>query len=74
MRAQSAVTQAGRSRHGTGALQSAAMTIADLHVSISALELAVNATGRILEHRQAHTPEDVDKATKKAVAYRAPGG
>src|SRR4051812_33479532 len=54
-----------------------AYIIADLpdDVSVLALELAVNATGRIKSNTvKLITPEDVDKATKKAVTYRAPGG
>ncbi|HLX28141.1 MAG TPA: GYD domain-containing protein [Casimicrobiaceae bacterium] len=44
-------------------------------VSLVALELVVNATGRINSRSvRLITPEDVDAATKKAVAYRAPGG
>jgi uncharacterized protein with GYD domain len=54
-----------------------AYVIADLpdDVSAVALELAVNATGRINSSTvKLITPEDVDKAAKKAVAYRPPGG
>jgi len=53
-----------------------AYIIADLpdDVSLVALELVVNATGRVnASSVKLITPEDVDKATKKAVAYRAPG-
>jgi uncharacterized protein with GYD domain len=54
-----------------------AYIIADLpdEVTLIALELVVNATGRISSRSvKLVTPEDVDAATKKAVAYRAPGG
>jgi uncharacterized protein with GYD domain len=54
-----------------------AYVIVDLpdDVSVVALQLVVNATGRINSNTvKLITPEDVDKATKKAVAYRAPGG
>jgi uncharacterized protein with GYD domain len=54
-----------------------AYVIADLpdDVSIVALQLVVNATGRINSTTvKLVTPEDIDKATKRAVAYRAPGG
>jgi len=54
-----------------------AYIIADLpdDVSIVALQLAVNATGRINSTTvKLITPEDIDKATKQAVTYRAPGG
>jgi uncharacterized protein with GYD domain len=44
-------------------------------VSLVALELVVNATGRVNSRSvKLLTPEDVDKATKKAVADHAPGG
>ena len=43
--------------------------------SLVALELAVNATGRVNSTTvKLITPEDVDKASKKAVTYQAPGG
>jgi uncharacterized protein with GYD domain len=54
-----------------------AYVIADLpdDASLVALELEVNATGRVKSKSvKLITPEDVDKATKKAVAYSAPGG
>ena len=54
-----------------------AYVIADLpdESSLVALELVVNATGRIKSSTvKLITPEDVDKAAKKTVAYRAPGG
>ncbi|HJU21639.1 MAG TPA: GYD domain-containing protein [Casimicrobiaceae bacterium] len=54
-----------------------AYIIADLpdEVTLVALELVVNATGRVSSRSvKLVTPEDVDAATKKAVAYRAPGG
>jgi uncharacterized protein with GYD domain len=54
-----------------------AYVIADLpdDASVVALELVVNATGRIKSSTvKLITPEDVDKAAKKTVAYRAPGG
>jgi len=54
-----------------------AYIIADLpdDVSIVALQLAVNATGRINSTTvKLITPEEIDKATKQAVTYRAPGG
>ena len=54
-----------------------AYVIADLpdDVSVVALQLAVNATGRINSNTvKLIMPEDVDKATKMAVAYGAPGG
>jgi uncharacterized protein with GYD domain len=54
-----------------------AYVIADLpdEVSLVALELVVNATGRVTSTTvKLVTPEDVDAATKKAVAYRPPGG
>jgi len=54
-----------------------AYIIADLpdDVSIAALQLVVNATGRINSTTvKLITPEDIDKATKQTVAYRAPGG
>jgi uncharacterized protein with GYD domain len=54
-----------------------AFVVADLpdEVSLVALELVVNATGRVSSRSiKLITPEDVDNATKKAVAYRAPGG
>ncbi len=54
-----------------------AYVIADLpdEVSMVALQLVVNATGRINSTTvKLVTPEDLDKATKKAVAYRSPGG
>jgi uncharacterized protein with GYD domain len=54
-----------------------AYVIAELpdDVSLVALELVVNATGRINSRSvKLITPEDVDKATKKAVTYHAPGG
>jgi uncharacterized protein with GYD domain len=54
-----------------------AYIIADLpdDVSIIALQLVVNATGRINSSTvKLITPEDVDKATKQQVAYRPPGG
>ena len=54
-----------------------AYIIADLpdDLSVVALQLAVNATGRIHSSTvKLMTPEDVDKATKQKVAYRAPGG
>lgn len=54
-----------------------AFVIADLpdDVSLVALELVVNATGRISSRSvKLITPEEIDNATKKAVAYRAPGG
>ena len=54
-----------------------AYVIADLpdDASVVALELVVNATGRINSSTvKLITPEDVDKAAKKTVAYRAPGG
>jgi len=53
-----------------------AYVIADLpdDVSMIALQLVVNATGRINSSTvKLITPEDVDKATKKSVAFRAPG-
>ena len=44
-------------------------------VSLVALQLAVNTTGRISSRTvKLITPEDVDKATTRGVAYRAPGG
>jgi uncharacterized protein with GYD domain len=54
-----------------------AYIIADLldDASVVALALAVNATGRI--HSRAVkliAPQDVDKAAKTSVSYRAPGG
>jgi uncharacterized protein with GYD domain len=54
-----------------------AFVIADLpdEASLVALELVVNATGRVSSRSvKLITPEDIDSATKKAVAYRAPGG
>ena len=54
-----------------------AYVIADLpdDASVVALELVVNATGRINSSTvKLITPEDVDKAAKKTVTYRAPGG
>jgi len=54
-----------------------AYVIAELpdDASLVAIELAVNATGRVNSRSiKLITPEDVDKATKKAVAYHAPGG
>lgn len=43
--------------------------------SLIALELAVNATGRVNSRTvKLISPEDVDKATKTSVSYRAPGG
>ena len=54
-----------------------AYVIADFpdDASLVALELAVNATGRVNSTTvKLITPEDVDKATKKAVTYSAPGG
>jgi uncharacterized protein with GYD domain len=54
-----------------------AYVIAELpdEVSLVALELVVNATGRVNSRSvKLITPEDIDKATKKAVAYSAPGG
>jgi len=54
-----------------------AYIIADLpdDVSVVALQLAVNATGRINSNTvKLITPEEVDKAAKQKVAYRAPGG
>jgi uncharacterized protein with GYD domain len=53
-----------------------AYVIADLpdDISVVALELVVNATGRVSSNTvKLITPEDVDKAAKKAVTYRAPG-
>lgn len=44
-------------------------------ISLIALELAVNATGRVSSKSvKLIAPEDIDKAVKKAVAYRPPGG
>jgi uncharacterized protein with GYD domain len=54
-----------------------AYVIADLpdDASVIALELAVNATGRVNSRTiKLISPEDVDKATKTSVSYRAPGG
>jgi uncharacterized protein with GYD domain len=54
-----------------------AYVIADLpdDASLIAIELAVNATGRINSRTvKLIAPEDVDQATKKPVPYRAPGG
>jgi len=54
-----------------------AYVIADFpdDASLVALELAVNATGRVNSTTvKLITPEDVDKASKKAVTYQAPGG
>lgn len=54
-----------------------AYIVADLpdEATLLALELVVNATGRVSSRSvKLITPEDVDAATKKAVAYRAPGG
>jgi len=44
------------------------------HVSITALSLAVNASGAVnLRTTVLLTPEEVDQATKKTVGYRPPG-
>jgi uncharacterized protein with GYD domain len=54
-----------------------AYVIADLpdEVSVVALELVVNASGRVSSSTvKLIAPEDVDKATKKAVSYAPPGG
>jgi len=43
-------------------------------ISAIALSLAVNASGAVVSHMTPLiTPEEVDTAAKKAVAYRAPG-
>ena len=43
--------------------------------SLVALELVVNASGRVKSKSvKLIAPDDIDKAVKKAVAYRPPGG
>ena len=54
-----------------------AYVIADLpdNVSAAAMALAVNLSGRATTQTTVlMTPEEFDKATKKAVAYKPPGG
>lgn len=44
------------------------------HASAAAVSLAVNAAGSVKIHNTVLiTPEEMDVATKKSVAYRAPG-
>jgi len=53
-----------------------AFVIVDLpdNASAAALSMAVNASGAVtLKTQVLMTPEEVDKATKKSVRYRAPG-
>ena len=45
------------------------------NVSATAVSLAINATGAVkIKTTVLITPEEVDQATKKTVAYRPPGG
>jgi uncharacterized protein with GYD domain len=44
------------------------------HVSAAAVSLAISAAGSVKIHNTVLiTPEEIDAATKKSVAYRAPG-
>ena len=44
------------------------------HASVSAASLAINASGLVhCKTTVLMTPEEIDQATKKTVAYRAPG-
>jgi uncharacterized protein with GYD domain len=54
-----------------------AIVICDLpdNVTAAAMALAVNLSGRAATHTTVlMTPEEFDKATKKSVSYRPPGG